>query len=34
MQNSMVSGASGKIKFVHVNEGDTVNTDDILVQLE
>lgn len=34
MQNSLKIGATGKIKTVHVKPGDTVQADQILVELE
>ena len=34
MQNSLKIGATGKIKSVHVKPGDTVQADQVLVELE
>ena len=34
MQNSLKIGATGKIKTVHVKPGDTVQADQVLVELE
>ncbi|XP_023717228.1 propionyl-CoA carboxylase alpha chain, mitochondrial isoform X2 [Cryptotermes secundus] len=34
MQNSLVAGASGKVKAVHVKAGDTVGEDDVLIEFE
>ncbi|ELU17501.1 hypothetical protein CAPTEDRAFT_228368 [Capitella teleta] len=34
MQNSLTAGKSGKIKKLHVNGGDTVDEEDILVEME
>jgi biotin carboxyl carrier protein len=34
MQNSLVAGAAGKVKAVHVKPGDTVGEDDILIEFE
>jgi biotin carboxyl carrier protein len=34
MQNSLVAGATGKVKAVHVKAGDTVGEDDVLIEFE
>lgn len=34
MQNSMKAGITGKVKAVHVHPGDTVEEDQVLVELE
>jgi biotin carboxyl carrier protein len=34
MQNSLVAGAAGKVKAVHVKAGDTVGEDDVLIEFE
>jgi pyruvate carboxylase len=34
MQNSMVAGAAGKVKAVHVKAGNTVGEDDVLIEFE
>ena len=34
MQNSLVAAVSGKVKAVHVKEGDTVDDEQVLVELE
>jgi len=34
MQNSLSSGVTGVVKAVHVKEGDTVDEDQILVEIE
>lgn len=34
MQNSLVVGATGKVKAVNVKAGDTVGEDDVLIEFE
>lgn len=34
MQNSMKAGVTGKVKAVHVKAGDTVEEEQVLVELE
>lgn len=34
MQNSLVAAATGKVKAIHVKEGETVEEEQVLVELE